>query len=235
MRTSVSDCETNQASWNAAIALAGGGEVWDDGGLRWSWQAHDRQLMLNFPQNIPVAAVRRGVIEARRRGARIVGAWLATEVDASPLECAGFETGWQPWWMAAPLAAIAEPDDKRVTITAEVPEYDAGERRLLSLVEDRPGPRGHRRRTGRAAQLNAAEGPVRPSRHPGGLVRRRRSGGRPPRTDPHSCSGGHLVSARIFPATRGYEGINGGCRGRGDTEAKRKTRLRPARPLRLSS
>src|SRR5947209_19790009 len=104
MLASVSDCETNQASWNAAIALAGGGEVWDDGELRWSWQAHDRQLMLSFPQNIPVAAVRRGVTEARRRGARIGGAWLATEVAASPRECAGCERVWAPWWMAGPPA-----------------------------------------------------------------------------------------------------------------------------------
>lgn len=136
MLASVSDCETNQASWNAAIALAGGGEVWDDGELRWSWQAHDGQLMLNFPQTIPVTAARRGVTEARRRGAHIVGAWLATEVDASPLERVGFERGWEPWWMAAPLAAIAEPDDERVIITREVPEYDDGQRRLRSLVED---------------------------------------------------------------------------------------------------
>ncbi len=128
---------------DAAIALAGGGEVWDDGGLRWSWQAHDRQLMLNFPQKIQVAAARRGVTEARRRGARIVGVWLATEVDASPLECAGFERGWQPWWMAAQLAAIAAPDDGRVTITREVPEYDTGGRRLLSLVEDSGTPAWH--------------------------------------------------------------------------------------------
>jgi GNAT superfamily N-acetyltransferase len=140
MLASVSDCETNQAAWNAAIALAGGGEEWADGELRWSWQVHDRQLMLNFPRAISVAAARRGVVEARRRGARIVGAWLATEVDASPLEFAGFERGWEPWWMAAPLAAIAEPDDERVTITGEVPEYDEGGRRLLSLVAD-PGSR----------------------------------------------------------------------------------------------
>ncbi len=96
--------------------------------------------MLNFPQQIPVAAAHRGVTEARRRGARIVGAWLATEVDASPLEGAGFERGWEPWWMAAPLAAIAEPDDERVLISREVPEYDECGRRLLSLVEA-PGSR----------------------------------------------------------------------------------------------
>ncbi len=135
MLASVADCERNQAAWNAAIALAGGGEVWDDGGLRWSWQAHDGQLMLNFPQSIPVAAARRGVEEARRRGADIVGAWLGADVDASPLDRVGFERGWEPWWMAAPLAAIAQPDDVRVMITRDVPEYGDGGRRLLSLAE----------------------------------------------------------------------------------------------------
>jgi hypothetical protein len=54
----VADCQTNQAAWNAAVALAGGGEVWEDDGLRWSWQAHDRQLMLNFLRAIDLAAVR---------------------------------------------------------------------------------------------------------------------------------------------------------------------------------
>jgi hypothetical protein len=43
----VAECEINQAAWNAALAIAGGGEVWDEGGLRWSRQAHDRQLMLS--------------------------------------------------------------------------------------------------------------------------------------------------------------------------------------------
>jgi GNAT superfamily N-acetyltransferase len=131
----VADCEINQAAWNAAVATAGGGEVWEDNGLRWSWQAHDTQLMLNFPRAIDVAAARRGVEAARERGAHIVGAWLAHDVDASPLEKAGFERGWEPWWMAAPLDAIAEPDDPRVTITAEVPEYGPEGQRLLSLAD----------------------------------------------------------------------------------------------------
>jgi GNAT superfamily N-acetyltransferase len=36
--------------------------------------------------------------------------------------------------MSANLDAIAEPDDPRVTMTAEVPEYGAAGRRLLSLA-----------------------------------------------------------------------------------------------------
>ena len=104
MLVSVADCERNQAEWNAAVAVAGGGEVWEDCGLRWSWQAHDRQLMLNFPRSIDAAAARRGVDAAGIRNACIVGAWLGSDVDASGLETVGFERGWEPWWMAAPAA-----------------------------------------------------------------------------------------------------------------------------------
>ena len=131
----VADCEINQAAWNAAVAVAGGGEVWEDDGLRWSWQAHDGHLMLNFPRSIDLAAACRGVEAARERGACIVGAWLASDVDPSRLETAGFERGWEPWWMAAELESIAEPDDQRVTITADVLEYGPEGQRLLSLAD----------------------------------------------------------------------------------------------------
>lgn len=131
-------CERNQAAWNEASAVAGGGACWEDAGLRWSWQAHDGQLMLNFPTAIDGAAVRRGLEAARDRGAHIVGAWLGHAVDPAPLEAAGFERGWEPCWMAAPAAAIPADDDARVTLDAPVPEYDAGGQRLLTLAADRP-------------------------------------------------------------------------------------------------
>jgi ribosomal protein S18 acetylase RimI-like enzyme len=131
----IADCEINQAAWNAAVAVAGGGEVWEDDGLRWSWQAHDGQLMLNFPRAIDPAAARRGVEQARVRGGCIVGAWLGADVDASALEAAGFERGWEPWWMTAPLEAITDPDDPRVAITSDVPEYGPAGQRLLSLAQ----------------------------------------------------------------------------------------------------
>lgn len=135
MPATVADCEINQAAWNAAVAIAGGGEVWDKAGLRWSWQAHDHQLMLNFPRAIDAVAAHQGVTAARERGACIVGAWLASDVDASALEAMGFERGWEPWWMAAALESIADPDDDRVTITADVPEYGPEGQRLLSLAD----------------------------------------------------------------------------------------------------
>jgi GNAT superfamily N-acetyltransferase len=130
----VGDCELTQAAWNAAIAVAGGGEVWEDSGLRWSWQAHDGQLMLSFPRVIDEAAARRGVEVAHDRGACIVGAWLAADVEASPLEAVGFERGWEPWWMTAPLDAIPDNGDDRVTISAGVPEYGPEGQRLLTMA-----------------------------------------------------------------------------------------------------
>jgi ribosomal protein S18 acetylase RimI-like enzyme len=91
--------------------------------------------MLNFPSAIDAAAVRRGLELARRRDARIVGAWLSADTDATPLEEVGFERGWEPWWMAASLDAIAEPDDPRVTLSADVPEYGPAGQLLLSLAK----------------------------------------------------------------------------------------------------
>jgi ribosomal protein S18 acetylase RimI-like enzyme len=130
----VLDCELNQAAWNAAVAVAGGGDVWEDEGLRWAWQPHSRHLMLNFPDHVGAAAAGRGVDAARSRGACVVGAWLAADVDPSALLSAGFERGWEPWWMSAHINEIAEPDDLRVAVTTDVPEYRAGGRRLLSLA-----------------------------------------------------------------------------------------------------
>ena len=130
----VAECETSQTEWNLAIAVAGGGSVWEDQGLQWSWQAHDDQLMLNFPRAIDEPAARRGLESARERNVRIVGAWLSPETDATALEAVGFERGWEPWWMAAPLDAIPEPHDPRVTLSTDVPEYGPEGQRLLSLA-----------------------------------------------------------------------------------------------------
>ena len=135
VRATVADCEINQATWNAAVAIAGGGEVWEQAGLRWSWQPHNGHLMLNFPQAIDAAAAQQGVTAARERGARIIGAWLAADVDASGLEAVGFERGCEPWWMTASLESVAGPDDDRVEITTEVPEYGPEGQRLLSLAD----------------------------------------------------------------------------------------------------
>jgi GNAT superfamily N-acetyltransferase len=143
VQPTVADCERMQAAWNRAISRAGGGEFWEDAGLLWSWQAHDRQLMLNFPRTIDAAAIRRGVDAGRDRAARIIGAWLAADIDASPLEAAGFERGWEPCWMAAELTAIPACTDDRVSLTADVPEYGPDGQRLLTLAQGRDASAWH--------------------------------------------------------------------------------------------
>jgi GNAT superfamily N-acetyltransferase len=143
VQPTVADCERVQAAWNLAIARVGGGESWEDAGLTWSWQAHDRQLMLNFPRTLDAPAINRGVDAGRDRGACVIGAWLAADVDASPLEAAGFERGWEPWWMAADLTAIRDCADDRVSVTADVPEYGPEGQRLLTLAQGRDATAWH--------------------------------------------------------------------------------------------
>jgi GNAT superfamily N-acetyltransferase len=130
----VAECEGNQTRWNLAIALAGGGFVWEDRGLQWSWQAHDGQLTLSFPRAIDPDAAEAGVEFARARDAQLVGAWLSQQSEATALEAIGFERGWEPCWMAAPLDAVLEPDDPRTALSADVPEYGPNGQRLLSLA-----------------------------------------------------------------------------------------------------
>ncbi len=138
MPATVAECEFSQTSWNEAVARAAGGSVWEDDGLRWAWQPHHAHLMLSFPRVIDVAAADRGVQFARDHNARIVGAWLSPDTDATSLEAVGFERGWEPWWMAAPLDSVGESADPRVTLSSEVPEYGAEGQRLLSLARIEP-------------------------------------------------------------------------------------------------
>lgn len=130
----VGACEANQAAWNEAVAVAGGGRCWEDDGLRWAWQAHDGHVMLSFPQTVDPGALARGVAAAADLGARRIGAWLGAETDAGALERAGFRRGWEPWWMAARADAIAAPDDPRVQLAAAVPEYGPEGQALLALA-----------------------------------------------------------------------------------------------------
>ena len=138
MAATVAECELNQAAWNCAVALAVGGTVWEDQGLHWAWQPHNGHLMLNFPRSVDAAAAQRGVEFARAQQAQVVGAWLSRDTDAAPLEAVGFERGWEPWWMAARLEAIAEPDDARVQLSGDVPEYGPHGQRMLSLATSDP-------------------------------------------------------------------------------------------------
>jgi GNAT superfamily N-acetyltransferase len=134
----VADGERSQAAWLSACAVADGGAAWEDEGLRWAWEPGSGHLWLLFPRAIAPAALARGVAFAGARGVRRIGAWLDLETDPEPLSAAGFERGWAPWWMAAPLAAVAAPADPRVALEDDTAEYDAHGRALLGLTAARP-------------------------------------------------------------------------------------------------
>lgn len=135
----VADCERVQTDWYRARAELLGGEVWTDGPLTWIDGPDGLNLM--FPPHVSGPALRRGLDRARDLGYASVGAWLGTQVDASALSEAGFERGWSPWWMTAPLDAIGRPDDPRVELQCDSADYadeHADYRDQLALTRTTP-------------------------------------------------------------------------------------------------
>jgi GNAT superfamily N-acetyltransferase len=116
----IRECEAAQVAWFRAKAVANG-RAWSDEGHDWFWIPEDRHVHLLFPSSLDAAAVARGVTEARRLGAT-VGVWLRPETDAQVLADAGFEHGWQPWWMVAELASVPATRDPRVMVDTETPD-----------------------------------------------------------------------------------------------------------------
>jgi ribosomal protein S18 acetylase RimI-like enzyme len=134
----VTDCERIQAHWFRTRAEVLGGDIWDDGPLTWMRGADGMHLM--FPNELPQAALARGVERARALGAGI-GVWLNPAVDASPLARAGFERGWSPWWMTAPIAGVGPAGDPRVELQDDSADYTgehADYRAELALARARP-------------------------------------------------------------------------------------------------
>ncbi|GAA1987872.1 GNAT family N-acetyltransferase [Catenulispora subtropica] len=135
---SVADCEAAQTCWyRCRAALLG--EEWGDGPL--AWMREDDHLHLMFPTRIPPDALRRGLERARDSGVRSVGAWLGLETDASALMAAGFERGWAPWWMTAPVGDVGAAGDPRIELQEDTSDYHgeyAGYRASLALTRERP-------------------------------------------------------------------------------------------------
>jgi GNAT superfamily N-acetyltransferase len=135
----VEACETAQTCWYTCRAEVLGGETWRDGPLTWVREGDGLSLM--FPERIPADAVRRGVELARDTGMRAVGAWLGAEVDASALADAGFERGWEPWWMTAEVGDVGAADDPRIELQQDTVDYSgeyAQYRQSLELTRVRP-------------------------------------------------------------------------------------------------
>jgi GNAT superfamily N-acetyltransferase len=117
----VADCERVQTSWFRIRAEALGGEVWTDGPLTWVDGPDGLNLM--FPRSLPADGVARGVERARRLGIGSIGVWLSVDVDAGPLAEAGFERGWSPWWMTAPIAGLGADGDPRIELQQDSVDY----------------------------------------------------------------------------------------------------------------
>ncbi len=134
----VSDCEQAQTSWFLAGARLLGGEGWSEGGLTWARGPGHADLL--FPTEIDPEALVRGLARARRPG-EIVGAWLSLDVDPAPLAAAGFERGWAPWWMTAPISEVGESADPRVRLKERTTDYSgehAAYAQMLALARARP-------------------------------------------------------------------------------------------------
>ncbi|WP_194904476.1 GNAT family N-acetyltransferase [Catenulispora rubra] len=133
----VEDCEAAQTCWFTCRAEVLGGQTWTDGPLTWVRERDEQNLM--FPERLPADAVLRGVERARETGVRIIGAWLGAEVDASALAAAGFERGWEPWWMTAAVADVGASGDPRIELQQDTLDYtgeyaDYGKTLLMTRV-----------------------------------------------------------------------------------------------------
>jgi ribosomal protein S18 acetylase RimI-like enzyme len=139
----VADCERVQQSWYDSCARAAGGESWQDGPLHWVWLAPSRSLMLMFPVDIPPDALDRGIAEAKQCKAREIGGWLGLQTDAAPLAEAGFEHGWSPWWMAARIEDVGQPDGARVRLARNATDVGANDQPLVRLIFEEPARNWH--------------------------------------------------------------------------------------------
>src|SRR3954454_2605691 len=126
----------NHTSWMRARALATGGGIGRHGRLRWVAEGLGGGGALPFPPNATGPALDARVPDAAARDASAIACW-ATGLEpyeplAQRLVDRGFQWGWQPHWMAVELDALAldAPTDPRVTLTDDVPEYDAYGRAL---------------------------------------------------------------------------------------------------------
>ena len=133
----MAECERVQTAWFRARAETLGGECLMEDGLVWTDGPDGMNLM--FPEAPTVDALRRGVARAQARGHGLVGVWLGSEVDETPLAEAGFERGWAPCWMSAALTETSLPDDPRIALIRE-PGSVAGafERERLGLARIEP-------------------------------------------------------------------------------------------------
>ena len=134
----VADCQRVQTNWFRFRAETCGGEVRTDGPMTWIDGPDGLNLM--FPAEMSTTGVLREVELAHDRGRTIVGAWLAHNVDTTPLTEAGFTPGWSPWWMSADLSELPGDPDPRVELQVDSTDYDQepDQAALLALARHQP-------------------------------------------------------------------------------------------------
>lgn len=136
--TTIAGCQRLQRAWFAALAQATGGRTFSTHECDWIWLPARSELMLMFPTSISAAGLRPGLAEGVRLGARTVGVWLNGAVRAQELAGFGFEPGWQPWWMSAPVGSVTGYDPGCATVTVEVPEYSGPPAAELAVAREEP-------------------------------------------------------------------------------------------------
>lgn len=151
--TTIAGCQRMQRAWFAAMAQATGGRTFSTHESDWVWLPARRELMLMFPTTLSPAGLRPGLAEGVRLGARTVGVWLNGAVRARELPDFGFESGWQPWWMSAPVEALTGLSRAGAAITSQVPEYSGPLAAELAVARAQPPKAWH-------ALTRVDEGPV---------------------------------------------------------------------------
>lgn len=141
--TTIAGCQRLQRAWFAAVAEATGGRTFSTHECDWIWLPARRELMLMFPTSLSPSGLRPGLAEGVRLGARAVGVWLNGAVRGRELAGFGFEPGWQPWWMSAPVTDVRAFDTAGTSVTVTVPEYSGAPAKELAVARTEPAKAWH--------------------------------------------------------------------------------------------
>lgn len=170
----IAQCQRLQAAWSAALATATGGRTFSTHGSTWVWLPARRELGMMFPESVSAHAVRPALAEGVRLGASSVRVWLNGAVDPVELAGLGFGPSWQPWWMAAPAAAVVVPGDDDAVLATDVPDYSGPLEQELRVVRSQPRQAWHAvTRSGEGGSISGAAY----SFYPSGVTGLRRLGG----------------------------------------------------------
>lgn len=121
--TTIRDAQSSLTAWYGDLAAATGGRTYTSNGCQWVWLPSRNRLHLMFPDKPTASAIRPGLAEGVRLGARDVHVWLNGSVRPGVLEDFGFRPGPPLMWThgllnPTPAGKLAEFN---VSITSSVP------------------------------------------------------------------------------------------------------------------